>query len=140
MGVVLVPIVAQQPHSPARQDAKGKVVLMDSAELSRKVAEAMGITPCALVPNLYAHRRGVQCDGEGECRKPFIYWPDLADARDRDAAIAWLNAQGFLVVTRHRPDGSVYVRIQRGAEVAGGLHLIEEAFGRAFLAAMGAGE
>ena len=125
---------------------------MDSAELSRKVAEAMGLRECRLAPGGF-HPVGTpnECKppraddtaaiwGGKRCTHPRQRGIDLADTRDREAAIAWLNAQGFLVVTRHRPDGSVYVRIQRGAEVAGSLHLIEEAFGRAFLAAMGAGE
>ena len=111
---------------------------MDSAELSRKVAEAMGITPCAFVPNLYAHRPGVECDGEGGCRKPFTYWPDLADARDRDAAIAWLRAKGLLVVIAYYPDGTAGVdiyKLGRVIELASFTRpTIEEAFGRAFLA------
>jgi len=115
---------------------------MDSAELSRKVAAAMGITPCAFVPTLYAHRPGVECGGEDGCRKPFTYWPDLADARDRDAAERWLTNRGFRVdTTRESGRCTVYIYTAGLVEVAREFSsAIEEAFGRAFLAAMGVEE
>lgn len=111
---------------------------MDSQELSRQVAEAMGITPCAFVPNLYAHRPGVECEGEGGCRKPFLYWPDLRDATFREAAIAWLNDRGFRVdTTRESGRCTVYIYTAGLVEVAREFSsAIEEAFGRAFLGAV----
>lgn len=113
---------------------------MDSAEYSRKVAAAMGITPCAFVPTLYAHRPGVECGGEDGCRKPFLYWPDLRDATFRDAAIAWLRAKGISVQLCYSV-AEVYVFIypKQGWKPLASTKAptIEEAFGRAFLAAMG---
>lgn len=113
---------------------------MDSAELSRKVAEAMGLQECCdflgwgHVGKCSPKRVDERCSVQATTNWPF----DLADARDREAVIAWLNDQGFSVITWSRPGHSVVVI--RGDESeqgfgADGAPTIEEAFGRAFLAA-----
>mgnify|MGYP000849662527 CR=1 FL=1 len=116
---------------------------MDSAELSRKVAEAMGcrVWDCDLDGDIYCgvhlpiggDAKFVIEDGHCKYGVPF----NLADARDREAVIEWLNAQGMKVVLEYDHTGAhVWLDdcIHRQAST------IEEAFGRAFLAAMGAGE
>lgn len=125
---------------------------MDSAEYSRKVAEAMGLRECRRDPGGF-HPVGTpnRCKppraddtaaiwGGKQCIHPRQRGIDLADARDREAAIAWLNAKGLRVTAIHIDTVTAYVRIwdKDGTISEAGPCPIEEAFGRAFLGAVGA--
>jgi len=126
---------------------------MDSAEYSRKVAEAMGLRECRRDPGGF-HPVGTpnRCKppraddtaaiwGGKQCIHPRQRGIDLADARDREAAIAWWRAKnpGGEVVCSYRDEPYVDFYDASGRCIATYLDAptIEEAFGRAFLAAMG---
>lgn len=105
---------------------------MDS-DLSRQVAEAMGKRAVSHTADDYTVYTS---DGE-----PIPHVFDLADARDRDAAIAWLVAKGWTVRLDHGPDGHAVIIWTDTDLVTKGAYprpTIEEAFGRAFLGAVGA--
>ena len=115
---------------------------MDSAELSRKVAEAMGWRKCerprpAWDEDIWHPAQDPTECSENCCPVPLL---DLADARDREAAIEWLRAKGISVQLCYSV-AEVYVFIypKQGWKPLASTKAptIEEAFGRAFLAAMG---
>lgn len=124
---------------------------MDS-DLSRQVAEAMGLQECPTFAGknplwLNLRRHFGECTPPpndilgSQCLTPIVGRPfDLADARDREAAIEWLNAKGLRVTAIHIDTVTAYVRIwdKDGTISEAGPCPIEEAFGRAFLGAVGA--
>lgn len=103
---------------------------MDS-DLSRQVAEAMGKVECPFHGGWLSQK---PCSPNVELCVPF----DLADARDRDAAIAWLRAKRYFLAIYYL-SVSVLVTIsdRDNIKASESADTIEEAFGRAFLAAMG---
>jgi hypothetical protein len=103
---------------------------MDS-DLSRQVAEAMGWRKC-LIENGW-HLPNDTCSG---FVAPRTF--DLADARDREAAIAWLRAKGYLLAIYYL-SVSVLVTIsdRDNIKVSEFADTIGVAFGRAFLGAVG---
>lgn len=119
---------------------------MDSAELSRKVAEAMGWRKCerprpAWDEDIWHPAQDPTECSENCCPVPLL---DLADARDREAAIAWLNAKGWNVHTDRWTDRITSVSVIDGRDltqtpvtIGSGYGTAAEALGRAFLAAMG---
>lgn len=130
---------------------------MDSAELSRKVAEAMGWRECAtLFPELRDQWGGIwhspgtaaesPCGAKGPtrtgCDLPITSRPfDLADARDRESAIAWWKTKTGGLVSIMWLSATVAVWFhppgKRQPIFSAECPTIEEAFGRALLAAMG---
>lgn len=119
---------------------------MTNDERSRLVAEAMGLQECPTFAGknplwLNLRRHFGECTPPpndilgSQCLTPIVGRPfDLADARDREAVIAWLVEQGFRVVIEYNQTGVLVVLddcILRANPT------IEEAFGQAVLAAIG---